>query len=559
MRGLRQAPIVAGLAAAALLLASCGGDDTSTETSSGGTGQEGTGATGGSFSLEIGNPENPLLPGNTSETSGGAVMDALFTGLVQYNTETTEAEFTGVAESIESDDNTTWTVTLKEGWTFHDGSPVTATSFVDAWNYAAYSPNAQGNSYFFANVEGYDDLQAPTNAAGEPTGDPKAKELTGLKVIDDQTFEVTLSAPFAQYPITVGYTAFFPLPEAFYKDVKGFGVQPIGNGPFQAEEPFQDGQGITLTKYEEYGGEKPANADEVEYRVFRTPNTAYTEVQAGSLDIMTTLPIDAIASAPDEFGERYIERPRSDFTYIGFPLYDERYSDPEVRRAISMAIDREAITEGVFNGTREPAFSVISPVVDGSRDDACEYCVYDPEAAKQMLEDANFDFDEPIELWFNSDGDHEAWMQAVGNQLRQNLGVEYVLEGNLAFDQYLPLGDQKGYTGPFRLGWIMDYPSPQNFLEPLYSTAAQPPNGSNSTFYSNEEFDDLVAQGNSAESNAEAIELYQQAEDVLLEDMPIIPMFFGLEQAVTSENVANVIIDAYGRVAVADVEVVSGG
>ncbi len=486
-------------------------------------------------------------------------MEALFTGLVQYNPETTEAEFTGVAESIESEDNTTWTVKLKDGWTFHDGSPVTAQSFVDAWNYAAYSPNAQGNSYFFANVEGYDDLQAPTNAAGEPTGDPKAEELTGLEVVDDRTFEVTLSAPFAQYPITTGYTAFYPLPESFYDDPKAFGEQPVGNGVFQAEEPFEDGVGFTLTKYEDYGGEEPAKADELEFRVFRAPSTEYTEVQAGNLDIMVELPPDALGSAPDEFGERFIERPSSSFTYIGFPLYDERYEDPVVRQAISMAIDREAITEGVFNGTATPAFSVISPVVDGSRDDACEYCVYDPEQAKEMLDSTDFDTSEPIELWFNSDGGHEAWMQAVGNQLRQNLGVDFELKGNLAFDQYLPLGDEKGYTGPFRLGWIMDYPSPQNYLEPLYSTQAQPPNGSNSTFYSNEEFDDLVARGNEAESNAESIELYQQAEDVLLEDMPVAPMFFDVTQVVHSENVANVIVDAYGRIQVADVEVVGGG
>ena len=103
----------------------------------------------------------------------------------------------------------------------------------------------------------------------------------------------------------------------------------------------------------------------------------------------------------------------------------------------------------------------------------------------------------PVELWFNAGAGHDQWVQAVGNQLQQNLGITYTLRGDLDFAQYLPLQDEKGITGPFRLGWGMDYPSPQNFLEPLFSTSAQPP-GSNTTFYSNPEFDQLVDQGNVA-------------------------------------------------------------
>jgi ABC-type transport system substrate-binding protein len=537
--------MVAPLLAIALGAAACGGDGGDGDGDAGST----EGQSGGTFSTYIGEPENPLIPSNTSETEGGQVVDALFTGLVTYNVDTTELEFNGVAESIESEDSTTWTVTLKDGWTFHDGTPVTSDSFIDAWNYAALSTNAQGNSYFFGNVEGYDDLQAEEDA------EPTAETLTGLNRVDDTTFEVTLSDPFAQYPITVGYTAFYPLPEAFFDDPDAFGKQPVGNGPFKADEPFQPGQGITLTRFEEYGGDELAKADAVEIRVYTESDTAFTDVQAGNLDIVDTLPADAIASAPDEFGDRYIERPSSSFQYMGFPTYDARFSDKKVRQAFSMAVDRAGITEAIFNGTREPAYSAISPVVDGARDDACEFCKYDPEAAKELLDETDFDTTKPIELWFNAGAGHDEWVQAVGNNLRENLGVEYTLRGDLQFAEYLPLADDKGFTGPFRLGWAMDYPSPQNYLEPLYSTGALPPNGSNTAFYSNPEFDDLVAEGNRAESNDEAIELYQQAEDVLLEDMPIMPMFFGLVQGVHSEKVSNVTIDAFTRVRLEDVTV----
>ncbi|TAL11948.1 MAG: ABC transporter substrate-binding protein, partial [Frankiales bacterium] len=155
----------ATLVALALAATACGGDDGD----DGDSGDEG--ASGGSFSLYIGEPENPLVPTNTSETSGGEVIDALWTGLITYDPDTTE-QVDGVAESIESDDSKTWTITLKD-WTFHDGTPVTSDSFIKAWNFGSLSTNAQGASYFFANIEGYDDLQGEGDAA------PKAQELSG--------------------------------------------------------------------------------------------------------------------------------------------------------------------------------------------------------------------------------------------------------------------------------------------------------------------------------------------------------------------------------------------
>ena len=550
----RTTRIVAVLASAGLLLAACGGGD------DGGGGDEGgggdTGAGGGTFSIQISDPENPLVPGNTTESEGAEVVGSLWTGLVEYDPETTEIAYTGVAESIESEDSTTWTVTLNDGWTFHDGTPVNAESFVNAWNYTALSTNAFGGSYFMDKIEGYDDLQGEADDEGAEIAPPAATEMSGLVVEDDLTFTVTLSAPFAQFPITVGYSAFYPLPEAFFDDPEGFGEQPIGNGPFQAEEPFVPGAGITLTRYEDYSGENPAQADSVEYRVYTEINTAYTDAQAGNLDV-TSIPPDAISSAPDEFGDRYIERDSSSFTYLGFPTYDPRFEDKRVRQAFSMAIDRQAISDAVFSGAQTPAYSAISPVVAGSRPDACQYCDVDVDAANALLDEAGFDRSQPVEWWFNAGAGHDEWVQAAANQVQDNLGLEadYVLRGDLQFSEYLPLAADRGFTGPFRLGWSMDYPSPQNYLEPLYSEAAFPPAGSNSAFYSNPEFDELISMGNQAASNDEAIALYQEAEDLLLEDMPIMPMFFGLGQFVHSENVSNVQIDAFGKVVAAGITV----
>lgn len=522
MRRSRVASVVALGVASALMLAACGGGGSS---EGGGAGAPG----GGTFSLNINSdPENPLVPGNTTESEGGQVIRALFTPLVSYNTETVEVEYGAVAESIETEDNTTFTVTLKDGWTFHDGSPITSSSFVDAWNYTANVENAQGGAYFFSKIAGYD-------------GENPKPAMEGLQVVDDRTFTVQLSAPFSQFPLMTGYTPFSPLPEAFFADPDAFGRQPIGNGPFKADTEYVPGQGITLSRFEEYAGDNPAQAGGIDVRLISDVNTAYNELIGGNLDVFRyQVPPELATIAPDELGDRFFEREASSFTFMGFPVYDPRFQDPRVRQAFSMAVDRPAITEAIFSGTRTPAYDIIPPTIDGHRPDACQFCQYDPARAQQLLAESGFDTSQPVELWFNSGAGHDAWVQAVGNQLQQNLGITYSLRGDLDFAQYLPLAEEQGMTGPFRLGWSMDYPSPENFLGPLFTSAGLPPAGSNYPFYSNPEVERLVAEANAAPTNEEAVALYQQADDIVLTELPVMPIFFSVSQGGHSENVDNV-------------------
>ncbi|HJX42882.1 MAG TPA: ABC transporter substrate-binding protein [Geodermatophilus sp.] len=546
----RSALLAAGLSGA-LLLSACGGGGDDGGSGGGGGGE---GGTGGTFSVYIGEPENPLVPGNTTESEGDQVISSLWTGLVRYSDEG-EVDYSGVAESIESEDNTTWTVTLKDGWTFHDGTPVDAQSFVDAWNYTAFSPNAQGAASYLSRIQGYADLQAPVDAEGNATGEPAAQQMSGLAVVDERTFTVTLSSPFSNFPAITGYNSFHPLPDAFFENPEAFGTRPIGNGPFQAEEDFVPGQGITLTRYEDYAGEDAAQADSIDYSVYADVSTAYTDVQAGNLDIVDVIPPDVIESAEGEFGDRFIRTESSQITYLSFPTYDQRFADPRVRQAFSMAVDREAISEAIFQGTRAPADSFIPPVIDGYREGSCTYCTLDPDQANQLLDEAGFDRSRPVDLWFNAGAGHDAWMEAVGNQLRENLGVEYTLQGNLDFAEYLPLLESRGVTGPFRYGWSFDYPAPDSYLTPLFTAASLAPAGSNYSFYTNPEVDALITQGDQAETVEAGIEDYQAAEDIIAEEMPMAPMFFTEIQSVTSENVANVRLDLFQRIVTSEVTV----
>ncbi|MBN1091687.1 ABC transporter substrate-binding protein [Blastococcus sp. TML/M2B] len=524
----RRSALVATALAGAMLLSACGGDSDDSGSGSGG-------GEGGTFTAYIGEPKSPLVPGNTTESEGAKVIAALWTGLVGYSEEG-EVEYTGVAESIESEDNQNWTITLKDGWTFHDGTPVDAASFVDAWNYTANPENAQDGGSYLGRIAGLAELEAGT-----------ADTLSGLAVVDDLTFTVELTSPFALFPAVVGYDAFNPLPDAFFEDPEEFGTNPIGNGPFQADSEFVPGQGITLTRYEDYAGEDKAQAAGMEFVVYADQATAYTDAQDGNVDIVDVIPPDVIESAESEFGDNFINTEVSQITYMGFPTYDARYADPRVRQAISMAIDREAISEAIFSGTRTPADSFIAPVVDGYREGSCEFCTFDVDAANQLLDEAGFDRTQPVQLWFNAGGGHDAWMEAVGNQLRTNLGVEFSLEGNLDFAQYLPLGESKGFTGPFRMGWSFDYPAAESYLTPMFTEASLPPTGSNYSFYTNDQVSALITQGDQATSEEEAIEFYQQAEDLIAADMPYAPMFFTQIQTVHTDNVDNVRIDLFQR------------
>jgi ABC-type transport system substrate-binding protein len=526
----RSAALIATGLTGAMVLSACGGggDDGG---SGGGGGAEG----GGTFTAYIGEPKSPLVPGNTTESEGAKVIAALWTGLVGYSADG-QVEYTGVAESIDSTDNQNWTITLKDGWTFHDGTPVDAQSYVDAWNYTANPANAQDGGSYLSRIAGFQELQ-----------DGAAQELSGLKVVDDRTFTVQLSAPFRLFPAVVGYNSFDPLPDAFFQDPEGFGTRPIGNGPFQAETDYVPGQGITLTKYEDYTGEDAAQADGMEFVVYADSATAYTDAQDGNVDIVDVIPPDVIESARDAFGDGFIETEVSQITYLGMPTYDPRFADKRVRQAISMAVDRQSISDAIFSGTRTPADSFISPVVDGYREGSCEYCTFDADRANQLLDEAGFDRSQPINLWFNAGAGHDAWMEAVGNQLRQNLGVDFSLQGNLDFAQYLPLGEQKGWTGPFRYGWSFDYPAAESYLTPLFSPSSFPPIGSNYSFYDNPQVNELIARGDQAASEDEAVADYQAAEDLIAEDMPMVPMFFTEIQTVHTDRVDNVRIDLFQR------------
>lgn len=568
----RPVRAVAVLGAVALLATACSGDDEGapddggTTTTDGASTSDGDGtdgrAGGGEVSTFLTEPET-LFPTDANESEGIAVLRAVFKGLVDYRPRTTEP-FDQVAASIETDDNQTYDITLEDGWTFHNGEAVTAQSFVDAWNYGAYGPNAQQNSNFYAPITGYDDLQCGTVTETDDEGEeqevadcenqpPAAEEMSGLTVEDELSFTVELENPDPTFPLQLGYAAFYPLPEVAFEDPEAFSEQPVGNGPFEVVEPWAHNEQIRTEAYGDYAGTDPAQIDALVFQIYsgdNAVNTAFNDLLAGNLDIHDELPPERIPEAQQQLDVG--ESNSSVFNYLGFPMYLEMFEgeDGRLRRhALSQAINREIIAETVLGGAFEPADSVVSPVIPGYESGVCPNWEHRPEEAAQKWEEAG-DLDGTITVWFNSGSIHDQWIEAAANQWSETLGIpsENIEFESLPFPQYLPRADNGELTGPFRLGWGMDYPSPQNYLEPLYTSAAVPPGGANNFFYENDEFDRLIEQGNAENTLEEAIPHYQDAVDVLCEDSPVAPVFFNQNQYASSERVQNVFVDAFGDV-----------
>jgi oligopeptide transport system substrate-binding protein len=449
--------------------------------------------------------------------------------LVKYNSDDGHPE-NDIADSITTTDAKTFTIKIKPNVKFTDGTKVTAKSFVDAWNWGAYEPHAQLNAYFFEPIQGYKDLQGKN---------PKSKTMSGLKVVNDTTFKVICSEPTSTFPQRLGYTAFAPLPASFFKDDgKSFGKLPIGAGPFKIVKADPNKE-FVLQAVPDYRRIGRPHIAKVTYRVYSKIESAYNDLLGNQLDLIDEVPTDHLVGGAykDELGGRAIDTKTGIFQSITFasPKADPTYENVDLRHAISMAIDREAITKTVFNGTRTPATGWVSPVVDGYQENACgEWCVYDPKKAKELFDKAGGHPSGPITIGYNADSDHEAWVKAACVSINQALGIECLARPTVNFATFRQDITERKQKGLFRTGWQMDYPSIENFLVALYGTGA----GSNDGDYSNPAFDAKCKEAAAQTDPAKVIELYQEAERMLAADMPAIPLWTVVSQMGYSSRIA---------------------
>jgi oligopeptide transport system substrate-binding protein len=544
MRVSRRAGAVAITAAIALIAAGCSsGDDNKGDDSS-------SGSADGSITIYGGQPENGLVPANTTETNGGMVIDYLWTGLVRYPNDG-GAPVNALAESITTTDSKVYTIKIKPNTKFHDGTVVKAENFVKAWNFDALATNNQANSSFFSDIAGFSEVNPAPPAGSEKAPAPTAKELSGLKVIDDTTFEVTLSAPFSIFPTKLGYSAFMPLPDAFFTSTPdAFGKKPIGNGPVKFVS-WVDNQDIKLTRFDDYTLDDKVKIKDVDVKLYDTDTAGYDDLVSGSLDQMYQIPVSALAGDKwkTDLPDRWHEAPVPTTGIVSFPIYDKRFQNADLRKAVSLAIDRQSISDKIFFGSRKPATSWSNPLTPGDTQGSCTVCKFDPVAAKAALAKAG-GFKGDLVFYYNGDASHKEWMEAVANSVKNALGISARAEAIPTFAVFRQQINAHQMKGPYRAAWQQDYPDVENWIGPLYVTGGS----SNDGLYSNPKVDALYKEATSAATVDAAHTKFAEATKLIDEDVPAIPIYFYSEQWGTSPKIAKSEVNNVGFLDLSSVE-----
>ncbi|WP_420035407.1 peptide ABC transporter substrate-binding protein [Streptomyces sp. cg28] len=524
MRGAKSAKWVAGAAIIALAATACGGSD-----NDGDKGSAGAVDPNGTFSVETGEPQNPLQPANTMESNGSIVLSTLFSQLVDYDA---KGNITMVnAQSVDTKDNKTFTVKLKSGWKFHDGTPVTAESYVKAWNWAAKPENKQTNSFWFSDIKGYDDV-APAK------GKAKADSMSGLKVVDDSTFTIELSKAMPYFVYKLGYEVFSPLPESFYKDPKAAGQKPVGNGPYKFVS-WQHKKEIKVTKFDGYTGPNKAKNGGVTFKNYTNLETAYDDLKSGNVDVLRQLAPRDLPVYKQDLGDRAVDQSYSAIQTIAVAFYTKQWKgiDPKVIQGLSMAIDRDTITKTVLQGTREPATGWVAKGVLGYQPDAAgDVTKYDPAKAKALIKEGGGVPGNKISIQYNADGGHKEWVDAVCGSIKKAVGVTCVGDSKADFQADTNARDAKEVKSLYRSGWVLDYPFNANFIRDLFGTKSDGNQGG----FSNKKVDELIADADSAATLEESEKKYQEVEKQLVNYMPTIPLWYYKVNAGYSDRVTGV-------------------
>ncbi|MEZ5190158.1 MAG: ABC transporter substrate-binding protein [Schumannella sp.] len=279
--------------------------------------------------------------------------------------------------------------------------------------------------------------------------------------------------------------------------------------------------------------------------MYASQDAAYADLLSDNVDVIDTVPVSALATFKDDLGDRAVEQATAVFQSFTMNYNLAHFGDDEEgqlrRAAISHAINRQEITDVIFNGTRTPAEDFTSPVIAGfdpASIEGSDVLKYDPDLAVDLWNQANAisPWDGQFQIAYNADGGHQEWVDATANSIKNTLGIDAV---GLPYPDFAGLRTEvndRTIKSAFRTGWQFDFPSQANILGALYVTGS----GSNDADYSNPEFDDLFRQGLASPTLEEQNEYFNQAQGVLFKDLPAIPLWYGAVTTGYSTLVDNV-------------------
>lgn len=471
------------------------------------------------FRMSLGEPLS-IDPYNAVESEGILVARLLFKGLVDLDPKTGTI-VSGLAEKWAKDDACkTWTFTVKQGTTFSNGEPVTADSFVAGMTRAVKQAAASDAASFLSEIVGFGDVHG-TETAKATTG-----VLRGVVARDPSTLVITLDTADCDLVTRMLHPVFSPVPTSAGDAPNAtFGVLPIGNGPFKMAGPWEHDKRIALVRNDAYAGPRPA-IDRVEITI-QTLDQEYKAFQAGDVD-WARVPPELVAQARSTYEPSggFLKQVTYGLTYLVVATNSAPLNNADARRAVSAAIDRRAIIDGVFKAPLEPATSIIPPVFkDYYTRGQCEACQFDLAKARAWAAAGGLTADTTITLSFNADGGNQAFVEAIADQLKTGLGVKVDVVSIAKFSDMLTAMQRKDGTGLYRMGWAADYPSPLDFLEPLLGTGG----GANYSNYSSADFDQLLAGASAASSTAEKARSVAKAERLVLDQMALVPLWYNTE------------------------------
>jgi oligopeptide transport system substrate-binding protein len=510
MKGLSALAVVASLAAAG-----CGGDGTAVETPIGG-------ASGMELAevqvLHIGNGAEvqTLDPHRGEEVQGSNVQRDIFEGLV--NEAPNGDLIPGAAESWTlSDDGMAYVFKLRQNARWSNGDPVTAHDFVYGLRRSIDPATLSTYGFILSPILNADDI-----AAGRrPPTD------LGVRALDDYTLEIELKSPTPYFLGLLAHSTTYPLHRA---SVEAYGDQftrpgnLIGNGAYQLAEWVVQSH-IKLVRNPHYWDDAKTIIDEVWFYPTEDQNAELQRYRAGELDITEQIPATQLAWIRANLPDELVIAPYLSSYFYGFNLTRPPFKDnPKLRRALALAVNREIITEQILGMGQIPAYGWIPPVIHytGQEMPEAAWTQAEREAeAKRLYSEAGYSAAKPLrtEIIYNTQEDHRRIALAIASMWKEVLGVETSIL-NQEWKVFLDTRNRKD-TEVFRSNWTGDYNDAFTFAELLRSTS-----GGNDEGYANAEYDRLVGAAQQELDLAKRAELLQAAERVMLEDMPIIPLYF---------------------------------
>jgi len=449
-----------------------------------------------------------------------------------------------------SDDAQTYTFTIKDNATYHSGRKVTSIDIQYSWERALKSQNKKNVLNYLGDILGAKEFSS---------GD--IDNLEGFNIIDDSKFEIKLVSPTPYFISKLSHSHTFLVDSEqlirYSENNRAWEAKPIGTGPFVMGD-WLPGVIMYLYPYPDYHLNKP----EIDSLIFRLyggkPALMY---QSGEIDATTLFSDEVIDIYNSDliFGgspvkeQNLIKSTEMSTYYIGFNTQSKPFDDINVRKAFAQSSNVETIVSNYFESVHQNAYGLIPPQMPdfNSNLDNNDY-IYDPESALNYLSNSDYYLDKTLpDIFYNTPGysGPNALISEIINSWIDNLGVN-ITTNVIPPDQYYYSIDKVSYD-IYDYGWIADYPDPHNFLYSLFHSKA----GSNVSKYNNPDYDSLIDLATMETNEDKRIQYYIDAEEKLINDAVLIPLYHGSTFALIKDHVSDINFTPYGMLDLRDVKI----